>query len=503
LRFNRLTRLTTKGNKLENAFDLDKLNGQGQVALEDCIGSGGTRPDCERIVDAIVSAFPANFATSFGGDKRDLDARTGLAWTVNDRTVIRGGFGTYSGEFPGIVVGEARNAFPNFVPLNVAAFPDPLNPGTLFHQTGFITPNTLNTLKPDTNAISLLTSLARAGQIIGLDLALPQRELTNPYSLHYAVTLERQLGRTYAISVAYVGTRGLKLLRISTPDLGAKRSGLSSGPSVKPIGPIPVLLGGLLTPQAFLPQTKLAVSRTFYESSAASSYNSLQIELRKHYEHGLQFRTAFTYSHAIDEVSDFFDTAGAFALPQDSRQRSERGSANFDVRLRSVTHFVKDFRNDLFWWGPAKLGGWQLAGIITAQTGQPYTANSAFDINRDGNLTDRLNTTNGVIRSSGSVQLSLAPGTNPVDLLAADGASGAVGRNTFRAPGQFNADISLTKFLNFNERFRLHARTEIFNVFNNRNFGIPVRILESPAFGRSTYTTTPPRTIQFVAKFLF
>lgn len=506
VRFNRLTRLSTKGNKLESAFDLEKLHRQGQVAVEDCVRSNGTRPDCERIVNAIVSAFPANFATSFGGDKRDLDLRTGLAWTVNDRMVIRGGFGTYSGELPGIVLGESRNAFPNFVPLNVAAFPDPLNPATLFHQTAFITPNTLNTLKPGTNAVSLLTSLARAGQIIGVDLVLPQRELTNPYSLQYAVTLERQLSNRYALSVAYVGTRGLKLLRTSTPDLGVNRSGLSPNPSVKPVVPVPVLLGGLVTAQAFVANTKLAISRTFYEGSASSNYNSLQIELRKHYAQRFQFRTAFTYSHAIDDVSDFFDTAGAFTLPQNSVHRSERASANFDVRLRSVTHFVKDYRKDLIFWGPMRLGGWQLAGIVTAQTGQPYTVNSAFDINRDGNLTDRLNSTNGIIQGNagdGSVQLSLAPGTNPLDLLANDGQDGAVGRNSFRAPSQFNFDLSITKFLNFNDRFRLQARTEIFNLFNRTNFGIPVRILESPAFGKSTYTTTPQRTIQFVIKFAF
>ena len=65
VRFNRLTRLTTKGNKLEDAFDLDKLNQQGQVAIEDCVRAGpaGIRPVCENIVNAIVSAFTADFGT--------------------------------------------------------------------------------------------------------------------------------------------------------------------------------------------------------------------------------------------------------------------------------------------------------------------------------------------------------------------------------------------------------------------------------------------------------
>ena len=452
------------------------------------------------MLNAIVSAFPADFATSFRGDKRDLDVRTGLAWTVNDKTVVRGGFGIYSGEFPGIVLGESRNTFPTFIPLNVAG----LARDTLDWPSPTLS-NTLNTVKPGINSISLLTSLTRLFQVLGLDLVLPQKQLNTPYSLQYAVTVERQLSNRYAVSVAYVGTRGLKLLRVSTPDLGMNLSGLDPAPSIKgfPVS-FPTFVGRLHAAQPLVGPTKLAISRTFHESSASSTYNSLQIELRKNYARRFQFRTAFTYSHAIDDVSDFFDTAGAFALPQNSLQRSERASSNFDVRLRSVTHFVKDFKKDFLFWGSTRYGGWQLAGIVTAQTGQPYTVNSAFDTNGDGNLTDRLNTTEGLIQGrGGSVQLSLAPGVNPLDLLAADGRSGAVGRNTFRVPGQFNSDISLTKFFNFNERYRLNARTEIFNVFNNTNFGIPVRILESPAFGRSTYTTTPPRTIQFAIKFLF
>lgn len=525
VRLNYLTRLSTKDNVLERAFDPDELRAQGLQAVEDCFRLSGKRPECVSAASAVIGAFPANFAESFEGDRSNLDVRAGLAWSLNDRTVLRAGIGTYSGEFPGVVIGQLRNAFPNFLPLNFAASPirptgdlgnrfflfNPANPILRESEPGLsLAPGTLNTLLPNINAISFLTNrlvvsplgTPFSNNVLGLDLVLPQRELHNPYSLQYALTLERQLGRTLAISLAYVGTRGVKLLRLSTPDLGLNRSGLEEprGLAVTRQGDsaFPIFFGSLLTPQASAPRARLAIARTFFESSASSTYNSLQIELRKQYANRFQFRTALTYSHAIDDASDFFDTAGAFALPQNSLDRSERASSNFDIRLRSVTHFVRDFQ---------KFGGWQLAGIVTAQTGQPFTVNSAFDINRDGNLTDRLDNIAGLVRGGvagdRSVQLSLAPGTNPLTLLAADGRDGAVGRNTFRAPSQFNFDLSITKFFNFNERVRLQARMEIFNLFNRTNFGIPVRILESPAFGKSTYTTTPPRTVQFVFKLLF
>jgi hypothetical protein len=529
-----LTLPHTKNDQLERAFDPAELERQGREAVEDCVRIAGDRAACARTAGAIVSSIPADFSASFGGDRIDLDGRAGFAWSLNELTVLRGGYGLYSGEFPGIVIGQARNAFPAFLPLNFADLPihlrnDPtdrvflFNPANPFIRAAepslSLVPGSLNTLLPGVNAVSLLTTrlaldpTARpfARNVLGLDLAVPQRELHTPYAMHFALTLERQLARRYALSVAYVGTRGIKLLRPSTPDLGLLRSRLLD-PPVLNLGTqgnssIPRLAGVLLPPQESLPGSLLAIARTFYESSASSSYNSLQAELRKQYGGRFQFRTALTYSHAIDDVSDFFDTAGAYALPQNSLARSERASSNYDVRVRSVTHFVRDFPKDFFIFSPSRLGGWQLAGIVTAQTGQPFTVNSAFDINQDGNLTDRLDRTDGLVEGDTAgdrlVQLGLAPGTNPLGLLAADQRDGLVGRNTFRAPSQFSFDLAVTKFFNFNERVRLHARMEVFNLFNQANFGIPVRILESPAFGKSTYTTTPPRTVQLVVKLLF
>jgi hypothetical protein len=537
-RFNYLTRLSTKGNTLENAFDRAELEGQGRAAVEDCVRLSDrpdSRADCEAVAGSIVSSFPTDFVSLFGGDKRDFDVRLGVAWALDkDKTVLRAGFGTYSGEFPGIVIGQSRNTFPNFLPLNLADFSvrpngepadrvflfNPANP-VLRQSEGTLvfTPGTLNTLAPGVNAVSFLTSRLAfpnrerpfARNVLGLDLVLPQAQLATPYSLQYAVTLERKLAERYSLSVAYVGTHGVKLLRLSTPDLGLHRSRLLAtvglAATTQGDSPFPFFGGVLLPPQQSTSRAQLDIARTLFESSSSSTYNSLQVELRKQYSRRFHVRSSLTYSHAIDDASDFFDGAGSFALPQNSLERSERASSSFDVKLRSATHFVRDFPKDFFFSsGPSNLGGWQLAGILTAQTGQPFTVNSAFDINRDGNLTDRLDNTSGLIRESsegGRVRLGLAPGTNPLDLLADDGEDGRVGRNTFRAPGQFNFDLSVTKFFNFNERVRLHARAEIFNLFNRVSYGIPVRILESPAFGRATYTTTPPRTVQFAVKLLF
>jgi hypothetical protein len=520
LRYELNTVPDTVGQLLENAFDPQLLRDQAQSALQFC--SPAVR--CNDLIPALTAAFPADFKVSFGADRNDLDARLGAAWQAkNGRSVLRGGFGYYDGQYPGIVLDQSRNAFSAFLPLNLANFAltskidssylfNLANPNVQQFTFSPITPGTLNTfpgLKPNsvpsTNPITLLTSRL-AGAILGLDLVLPQRALKTPYAMHYGLTLEHQFKSDYLVSIAYVGTRGVKLLRVSNPDRGLNNSsigGLKLLASKTPGLPFPIANGVMSPPQSTIISQSFAIARTLFESSAQSTYNSLQLELRKRYSRGRQFGSAFTYSHAIDDVSDFFDMAGAFALPQNSLQRSERADANFDVRLRSVTYFVLGIPT--FLRAGLLLRDWEVSGVVTAQSGQPYTVNSAVDVNHDGNLTDRLNTTDGLLRTGGHgpVQLRLAPGVNPSSLLAAAGFDGAIGRNTFRAPGMFTIDVAFIRDVPIQDNLHLKFRVELFNLLNSANYGIPVRILEAPGFGTSTNTTAPARTLQFAMKFQF
>ena len=528
---------STVGRRIESALNLDVLRHQAQEAAQSCGGR------CNDLVEALVAAFPANFNalfgsarrnfTPFGSDKDDLDIRVGFAFDPGDqgKAVIRGGFGVYSGQFQGIVLSHSRNAFPNFLPLNFATFSprhDVTNQQFLFNPSNpilqqldpglaFINPGTLNTLRAG-NPISLLVNQLLMAQrfsipptVLGLDLVLPQSKLSPPYSYQYGIIVERQLFEDYYVSASYVGTRGVKLLRVATPDLGTNNSRVNID-NVQALGPtqFPYFGGSELPAQSRVISEAFTIARTLFESSASSTYNSIQLELRKRYVNRFQLGSALTYSHSIDNASDFFDTAGAFALPQNSLRNSEKASSNFDVRWRWVTHFLYNTSWDIPFIRRKSgkgLGGWQIAGIITAQTGQPFTVNSAFDVNRDGNLTDRLDTTVGLItepaEGDASVRLRFAPGVNPQALLAADGKDGSIGRNTFRAPGILTFDLSVVKNLNFNERHKFYFGAEIFNLFNRTHFAIPERILESPAFGKSVRTIIPARRIQLKFKYSF
>jgi len=225
-------------------------------------------------------------------------------------------------------------------------------------------------------------------------------------------------------------------------------------------------------------------SFTSIESDANSIYHSLQLQLIKRFAKGFQFTTAYTWSHAIDEVSDLFDLEGTRTLPQNSfDRRAERGDANFDVRHRFVYSFIWDlpiFKESKL------LGGWQLASIGTFETGQPYSVLFCCDQNLDGNLTDRVD------------PLITNPGFEP--------------RNTFRAPGIQTVDLAINKFFRFTERQKLEFRSEFFNLFNHPNFGIPVHQLFFAGFTTEPAnkdnhlfidTRVPARTIQFALKFSF
>ena len=448
--------------------------------------------------------------------RRDLDniaPHIAFAWdpTKRGRIAIRAGYGIYYDQIPGAVISQSRSVFPRFMTINLAGVQVgqeviAFNPARLARS------GTLNTFDATRglgrDLFELLTTLARLAtprpnHFPGTPgFVLPVADLATPYSQHWGVTVEREVARQLLVSAAYVGTKGTHLLRLTTPNLGINAIPLIDGGSL--FGQTVLFRGGVASPGVnFRRPDPLLGAFTSIESGGNSSYHSLQAEASLRPTKGIQLTAAYVWSHAIDEVSDLFELAGARGLPQNSfNLAAERGSANFDVRHRFVSSFIWELP---VFSGHKHLGGWQLAGIAALQTGQPYTVGSSIDVNLDGNLTDRLQMLTGIQQvDEGALQYRFpATAVEQFRLLANAGADGAIGRNTFRAPGIASLDLALNKRFLLTERQQVELRAEMFNAFNRSHFGMPVHTLFFPGLGRAVNTTVPARTVQFAVRYKF
>jgi carboxypeptidase family protein len=517
------------------------------LALKNLPAPGGSRADtAERTAafNASVDAYRKVLAGRTGiyePDRNNFGPHLGFAWDPwsDGKASVRGGYGLFYDAILGAVVSQSRSVFPTEIPVNIepafTAF-DVFtlnNPSTLVVRNGgggvtipdipLIAKNTLNRFGGSpADFVALIGELFRQNQLGGgLAFTLPDKNLRSPYAQQWHLTFERELLRDYAVSLAYVGTKGTNLTMLTTPNLGPNVT-----PSIQlatrfanfPPGftlPPPLVLAECTRFQADKKCT-LQPNRSepalgayqIFKNAAMSTYHALQLEARKRYTRGYHFTLAYTWSHALDDVSDVFPIAGVPILPQDSFNLPlERGDASFDVRHRLAASLIWDlpFYRDSKSGAMARwAGGWQLASIFQASTGQPFTLNLPVDANLDGNLTDRPSTTDGLVFFSGHgrQKVAMALGRD-VRAFFTPGRNGFVGRNTARGDSFVNLDLALNKNFRFTESQKLEIRTEFFNALNRANFGLPIRTLGSPGFGSAVDTVNPARNVQLAVKYSF
>jgi carboxypeptidase family protein len=517
-------------NIIEDALTLSNLPTPGRSRFD--------TPERTQAFNAAVNAYRRTLdgrARIYEPDRNNFGPHVGLAWDPwgDAKTSIRAGYGIYFDAILGAVVSQSRNVFPNEIPVNA----DPTFFGSIQLLTlstpssfGLFTGPAGNSFFPDVflikegtvnqfggkpqDAVALIGELFRQNALGGgLAFTLPEKNLRTPYAQHWHATIEREISNGYLISAAYVGTRGVKLTRLVTPNLG---------PSLTPTIPVAVtrnsqaLTRPLVIADLVADFTKRFARRArpipelgafqIFENSASSNYHALQLEARKRYNRGYTFTLAYTWSHAIDDVSDLFPIAGAPVFAQDSFDlKSERADANYDLRHRFAASLVWDlpFYRDSKQRRATWLGGWQMASIFQAYTGQPFTLNIPVDANLDGNLTDRPSTVEGLTFFHGHGPQRISAGSSSITDFFVFGQPGAVGRNTARGDSFINLDLSVAKNFRFADNQKLEFRTEFFNLLNRANFGLPVRTIGAPGFGSSIDTANPARIIQFALKYGF
>jgi hypothetical protein len=404
--------------------------------------------------------------------------RVGLAWAPlgGAKTVIHAGFGIYYEQLD--YIGSCCDA----APLGN------------FNQKVVVSPSTFPIL------------LAPGEPIPGAKISPSgiQPDLKMPTVQQYAIRIDQALSANTVISVGYVGEHGYHLL--NTADVNA------AIPTILPDGT------KFFPPKS--PRANPNLGNARYElSNANSNYNGLQVDLRQRLSHGIQFRVNYTFQKSLDVHSaSFLANAGVGGTttimdPQDPRR--DWGPSNFNIRNRLAGNFSyalpfgkgKSLLSNVNRVANALVGGWQINGILTAQSGFPFTPLLGFNQsgNGDSRAPDRPNLTPGF---SGPLVLGTQQRWfNPAAfVLPAAGTYGNAGRDIIEGPGLMEFDTSLFKNFRVREKADLQFRAEFFNVVNHTNLGLPLVTTFtssgaiSPSAGLINYAATTSRQIQFGLK---
>jgi hypothetical protein len=157
--------------------------------------------------------------------------------------------------------------------------------------------------------------------------------------------------------------------------------------------------------------------------------------------------------------------------------------------------------------GRRVINGWQISGIIIAQSGAPFDITDSTGATLFGTTGSRANWASGATIDtallSGSVESRLTQYFNTAAFTKAGTGFGNVGRDLLRGPGQRNIDLSVNKRIPVTDRVNVELRGELFNAFNMANFANPSGSVTSTAFGTISSTTGNPRVAQLALKLMF
>jgi hypothetical protein len=448
--------------------------------------------------------------------KKNFAPRVGLAWDVfgDGKTAVRTGYGIYHEQTLVGIFLQNLIANPPYQETTT------LSQVALDEQFG-------------TNPVSTLATLTVRGE---------DTDWKTPYMQHWSLDVQRQLTEDTVVTVGYYGSKGTNLIGIvdinllppgfAQTQLCPVNNSTSTTPTVacKTAGvPFTAAQTSLDTIRPFRGYRSVNIIKPMFNSD----YHSLQASATHRFSKSSQVDIAYTWSKNLTDNQTDRSTA-----PQNPFDiKSEYGRAQLDRRHVFTASYIYElpFMREQRGFVGKVLGGWQISGITTFQTGLPFTPTFAsydpaglgflgpsVSAPRPNQFADPMVAGPVPANPDPRCQSTVSQGGIAADetrvfnswfnvcafqtlspLVAIPSVAGSAGRGVIDGPNTFRTDMTLSKGISFTESLRLQLRWEVFNVFNRTNFvGFAVSPL-TPSTAGLISSTRDPRTMQFGIKFYF
>gem|GEM_PF-1253963 len=468
-------------------------------------------PSVKIDLSQIHKAMNASTLTS---DHNNFAPRIGLAWQLNDKTVLRAGYSLFYERSAASYKVDLQRTAPFFFYQNVPAPPDMANPYPRLNINPFVLPLNIQIARDANGAPRWVredgTNFPAQSPFSAKSFTFIDPFVRTPQVHQWSMNVQHSFRKDIVLDTRYVGSSGVRLI-------GRINLAQPQDPRLVPVNgfnDVRDRRNNLINPDFFVEPQFLGLSRSagyqLISNFGHSTYHALQLGFKGRLMSRANWNLAYTWSKSIDNFS-----ADTQLADHDSRNIDHnRGVANFDRTHRFTAAFVYDlptlfdgnaFRRNL-------TGGWRVSGLLTMQSGAPFsifgsgTANAIFVQPSTPRLELAPGRTIESARRSGRIQDRL---DNYFDVTAFQNSQdrfGNSGRNILRGPRQSQLDFTLGKLTKIRDRANLEFRWELYNLFNQPVFANPSSTYPASgtgSAGRITSTIGGPRTMQAALRLIF
>jgi hypothetical protein len=426
---------------------------------------------------APAVGLPSSMYSYLGQAKTNIAPRFGFAYQIHPKTVIRGAVGQYYNLLPSSYLGTGFSSLPFITSVNY-------------------------TNTPTTPTITMNAPFAGSATVGADPSVIAQHKTISPYTEQYNLALEQQLPGSMSVRIGYVGQR--------TIHQNNHGGGGNTEPDINYAPP------GPYTEQSKRPFSQFSTITEAFDPLYHTTGNSLQVGVHKAFSHGFLINAEWQWMRVLGIENHENPTAIGDSYGNISSITPNTLEVSYQYELpfgkgRMFFGNANGFANSL-------IGGWQLGGVTSFQTGQPFSVSYTAPGSQTYGASGRANRITGTplyptVKTrqqwfnnqipgmptlAGEQMLSPAFGPPPAYSF------GNSGYDMLWGPHYQNWDMNLEKNVALNERYKLQLRGEVFNVANHPNFSVPSASLTTPSsFGVISSVVNENRTVEFAAKFHF